>query len=75
MRPRLEAHLAVDRVLKRVPRGPGPKRPHRLDISYIYNVPPAAGVPVNDISDERELARSVRQQTGISLRDAEFKRA
>jgi hypothetical protein len=38
-------------------------------------VPPAEGVPVNDISDERELTRSVRQQTCISQRDAEFKRA
>jgi hypothetical protein len=67
--------FAVARVLRRVPRGPDPKWPHRLDISYIYNVPPAEGVPVNDISDERELTRSVRQQTCISLNAAEFKQA
>ncbi len=47
---------------------------HRLEINYIYNVPPADGIHVNEISDERELTKSIRQQTCISLRDAEFKR-
>ncbi|MBA2731337.1 MAG: hypothetical protein H0U54_00440 [Acidobacteria bacterium] len=38
-------------------------------------MPPADGIPVNEISDERELTKSIRQQTCISLRDAEFKRS
>jgi hypothetical protein len=32
-------------------------------------------LPFNEISDERELIRSVRQQTCISLNAAEFKQA
>jgi hypothetical protein len=67
--------FAVGRVIRRAPRGPDPKWPHRLEINYIYNVPPADGIHVNDISDERELTRSVRQQTCISLNAAEFKSA
>jgi hypothetical protein len=38
-------------------------------------VSPTDGVHVNEISTERELTRSVSQQTCIGLRDAEFKRA
>lgn len=67
--------FAIGRVTSRVRSGDDPEWPHRLELSYIYNVPPADGVPVNDISNERELTKSVRQQTCISLRDAEFKRA
>ncbi len=67
--------FAVVRVIRMSPRGPDPRWPHRLEISYIYNVSPVDGVFVNDISEERELTRSIRQQTCISLRDAEFKQA
>jgi hypothetical protein len=67
--------FAVARVIRRASRGPDPQWPHRLEINYIYNVPPADGVHVNEISTERELTRSVRQQTRISLNAAEFKNA
>jgi hypothetical protein len=67
--------FAVARVVRRAPRGPDPKWPHRLEINYIYNVPPADGVHVNKISDTRTLTQSVRQQTCISLNAAEFKAA
>lgn len=67
--------FAVARVIRRAPRGPDPKWPHRLEISYIYNVPPADGIHVNEISDERTLTRSVMQKSSISLNAAEFKNA
>jgi hypothetical protein len=67
--------FAIGRVTSRVRSGEDPEWPHRLELSYIVNVPRADGVPVNDISDERELTRSVRQQTCISLNAAEFRRA
>jgi hypothetical protein len=46
-----------------------------LEISYIYNVPPADGIHVNEISDERTITRSVMQKSSISLNAAEFKNA
>ena len=67
--------FAVARVLGRALRGPDPQWPHRLDIKYIHNVPPADGIHVNEISDERTLTQSIRQQTCISLNAAEFKAA
>jgi hypothetical protein len=67
--------FAVARVIARAPRGPDPQWPHRLEIKYIYNVPPNKGIHVNEISGERVLTRSVMQKTCISLRDAEFKAA
>ncbi len=67
--------FAVARVIRRAPRGPNPDWPHRLDISYIYNVPPADGIHVNEISDTRTLTRSVMQKSSISLNAAEFKNA
>lgn len=67
--------VAVGRVRSRVRNSEYPDWPYRLELDYVVNVPPADGVPVNDISDERELTKSVRQQTCISLNAAEFKRA
>lgn len=67
--------FAIGRVTSRAMRGDNPSWPHRLELSYVVNVPPDDGVPVNDISAERELTRSVRQQTCISLNAGEFKQA
>lgn len=67
--------FAAARVLRRASRGPDPQWPHRLEIKYIYNVPPDKGIHVNEISDQRELTRSIMQKSYISLNAAEFKAA
>lgn len=67
--------FAIGRVTSRIRNSEYPDWPYRLELDYVVNVAPVDGVPVNDISTERELTRSVRQQTCISLNAAEFKRA
>ncbi|MCA1629940.1 MAG: EVE domain-containing protein [Acidobacteria bacterium] len=50
--------------------------PYRVDINYLVNVSPADGVHMDEVSTaKRDLLKSVRQQTYISLTPEEYERA
>lgn len=50
--------------------------PHRMDISYLVNLPPSVGVPIDEIStDERDLVRSLMRQSYLRLSGEEYRRA
>jgi hypothetical protein len=50
--------------------------PHRMDISYIVNLPPAVGVHIDAVSThERNLLRSLMRQSYIKLTREEYARA
>jgi len=49
--------------------------PHRLDVDYEINVSPENGVPIAQVSIDRDLSISVRRQSYIRLNEAEFDRA
>jgi hypothetical protein len=54
-----------------------PRRwPHRMDISYSVNLPPALGVHINEVSTEkRNLLRSLMRQSYIRLTAEEYEQA
>lgn len=50
--------------------------PHRMDISYVVNLPPSLGVHIDEIStEERDLVRSLKRQSYLRLTEEEYKRA
>lgn len=67
--------FARAKVVSDVYGGDNAEWPYRLDVVYESNVPPAEGVPIGDVSVERDLVVSVRRQSYIRLSDAEFDEA
>lgn len=49
--------------------------PYRVDINYLVRLHPANGVPIDEVSIDRDLARSIGQHTYIILRPEEYERA
>jgi hypothetical protein len=50
--------------------------PYRVDIKYLVNMPASEGVHINEVSTpERDLLRSVGQQSYISLSSEEYEQA
>ena len=49
--------------------------PYRVDINYLVRVHPADGVHIDEVSINRDLARSIGQHTYIVLSPEEYERA
>jgi hypothetical protein len=50
--------------------------PHRVDISYLVNLPPALGVHIDEVSTpQRNLLRSLMRQSYIRLNEEEYEQA
>ena len=49
--------------------------PYRVDINYLMRLHPADGVPIDEVSSGRDLARSIGQHTYIVLQPEEYERA
>lgn len=50
--------------------------PYRVDISYLVNLPPSAGVHIDEVSTPvRDLLRSLRRQSYLRLSSEEYERA
>ena len=50
--------------------------PYRMDISYLMNLSPSAGVHIDEvITPERDLLSSLRRQSYLRLSPEEYERA
>jgi alpha-D-ribose 1-methylphosphonate 5-phosphate C-P lyase len=49
--------------------------PYRVDINYLVRLHPADGVPIDEVSIDRDLSRSIGQHTYIVLHSEEYERA
>jgi hypothetical protein len=67
--------FAVARVTSDLKVSDYPEWPHRLDIEYLVNVSPRDGVPVDKVSTERDLSKSVQRQSYLRLTQEEYDRA
>jgi hypothetical protein len=67
--------FAIARVTSELKASDYPEWPYRLDIEYLVNVSPPDGVPINEVSIERDLGKLVRRQSYIRLTQEEYDRA
>jgi hypothetical protein len=49
--------------------------PYRIDTEIVAARPISEGVPLDTLSDERQLGKSIRQKSHVRLRDGEAARA
>jgi alpha-D-ribose 1-methylphosphonate 5-phosphate C-P lyase len=49
--------------------------PYRVDLNYLVRLHPADGVPIDEVSIDRDLSRSIGQHTYIVLHSEEYERA